>query len=325
MCNNNKISVIIPCFNCDKTIFSTIESLYKQSLWPYEIICIDDGSSDNTLNKLNEIVLLFKELNIIIISKTNGGVSSARNLGIEKCTGEFVIFIDADDRVNPTFIEKLYNSMCHGADTAFCKAKRIRRDSCDKVDRENIKECEYIELSRSQAMDMLMYRMDVIQFCCFCYKREILDRNCIRFNENTKRFEDREFNWKYLANCKKICYYDQYLYDYIINAGSAVSKLEKLNTDGFDACKRIEKYIFEKSPDYYVKLTGYLFHRLIWSKAKSCAVHRRKDLFYELMNTYDVKKSMKIMRNNNNILVSISAHIYLINPHLFYYIVGLRG
>ena len=92
--NNELISVIIPAYNSEKTIIQTIDSVLQQSYTNFELIVINDGSSDRTLERLQTI----KDSRIKIFSYPNGGVSTARNRGIEKATGRYISFLDADDR-----------------------------------------------------------------------------------------------------------------------------------------------------------------------------------------------------------------------------------
>lgn len=90
-----KVSFIIPCYNTEKTVERTIKSIINQDYKNFEIICVNDGSKDNTLNLLNKIAKT--DNRIKIINKPNGGVSTARNLGLQHASGELVEFMDADD------------------------------------------------------------------------------------------------------------------------------------------------------------------------------------------------------------------------------------
>ena len=92
-----KVSVIIPVYNVEKYLRQCLDSVVNQTLKDIEIICIDDGSTDNSLNILKEYAQ--KDNRIKIISKKNGGLSSARNAGLKFATGEFVGFVDSDDYI----------------------------------------------------------------------------------------------------------------------------------------------------------------------------------------------------------------------------------
>ena len=96
-----KVSVIIPAYNAENTISSVIEDLLRQNFLNMEIIVVDDGSTDNTA----AIVRSFNEKNIRFIKKENGGVSSARNRGIQEANGEYLMFADADDGCPPEMVQ----------------------------------------------------------------------------------------------------------------------------------------------------------------------------------------------------------------------------
>ena len=97
-----KISIIIPAYNAAKYIKRCVMSLKNQTYKNIEIIVINDGSTDNTLDIIND-------LDIIVIDKENGGVSSARNMGLDRCTGDYIIFVDADDYVEKNYLEDIVN------------------------------------------------------------------------------------------------------------------------------------------------------------------------------------------------------------------------
>ncbi len=101
------VSVVIPVYNAARTVAGCIASVQAQTLTDWECICVNDGSKDHTLEVLQSLAQ--KDYRIRIIDKPNGGVSSARNRGMDEARGETVFFLDADDTINPTCLEDLYN------------------------------------------------------------------------------------------------------------------------------------------------------------------------------------------------------------------------
>ena len=99
-----KITVVIPVYNCDKYLRRAIDSVLKQESNEYELILINDGSVDNSLNICLEYS---KNDNVKVIDIKNSGVSNARNLGIKKASGEYIIFLDADDYFNENYFKKI--------------------------------------------------------------------------------------------------------------------------------------------------------------------------------------------------------------------------
>ncbi len=103
-----KVSVIIPVYNVELFVGRCLDSVLTQTLTSIEIICVNDGSKDNSLSILEEYKS--KDSRISILSKPNGGLGSARNTGISKATGEFVLFLDSDDWIKPNACELLYKT-----------------------------------------------------------------------------------------------------------------------------------------------------------------------------------------------------------------------
>lgn len=102
------VSVIVPCFNASKTVERTLDSLIAQTLQNMEIIVVEDGSTDNTIEVLQAYKQAHPSFNIQIYQKENEGIAEARNFGLSKVTGEFIGFLDSDDYTTETMFEDLY-------------------------------------------------------------------------------------------------------------------------------------------------------------------------------------------------------------------------
>ena len=113
------VSVIIPVYNMEKYISRCLDSVLNNTYRNLEVICIDDGSKDNSLGILREYEA--KDSRVIVIAKKNGGVSSARNAGLDRMSGEYVCFVDPDDYVHPQYVELLYATLLEcKTDVAIC-------------------------------------------------------------------------------------------------------------------------------------------------------------------------------------------------------------
>lgn len=320
--NEYTISIVIPCYNCEALVGETLESVAKQTCRNFEVICINDGSKDGTLAVLRE----WESKNLFpmqIIDQPNGGVSRARNAGIEASRGEYLLFLDADDCYHSQFVERIYNALqLSDADVSYCTLNRNR----ELVEQATLPEQNrYVTQTQTEAMHHLLYRMADIGFYCYLYKRTILTEHQLRFDVNTRHFEDREFNWKYLCHCHSAAFIDISLYWYRINVNSVTqSKVITWKTEDLEAVRRIEEYLMRQECAFYSELKSYLFARLIWSKAKRYAVGGRKDLLRKLQEHYDVKGYMKRTAKDPNKLVALSSRMYLVHPMLFFYIVRLK-
>lgn len=118
------VSVIIPCYNSEKTIGSCLESILNQTYSDIEVITVDDGSTDKT----SEIIQTYsdRDSRILLIRKENGGVSSARNLGIHVAHGDWLLFVDSDDTILNTHIETLIKNAVSPSSIVISGFKEVR-------------------------------------------------------------------------------------------------------------------------------------------------------------------------------------------------------
>ena len=319
-----KVSVIVPCYNCEQWIEQTLKSLKEQTFQKFEIICINDGSTDATLKKLK----VWQEksgLNLKIINQPNGGVSRARNAGIRNVVGEFVLFLDADDCLGDSFIECLYSALKeNGTDTAYCFYSRVYTEV---MGRKLSNKLNYVVQNQCEVMSNLLYRMAALGFYCYLYRRDILIRENIFFDVDTKHFEDREFNWKYLCHCRSAVMVDAPLYWYRVNSESVTQRVSgEWRMDAVNAVLRIEDYLKQYNCSFYDEVKAFLLSRVLWASAKRLALAHNKEFFKRLALEFDMKTRMRqVSHKDPNKVVRLAARLYLIHPMLFYYVVGLKN
>ena len=243
-----KVSIIVPVYNVEKYLTKCLESLVNQTLDDYEILVVNDGSPDDSQSIIDKYMNDYPEL-IKAFNKENGGLSDARNFGIENATGDFIGFVDSDDYVDVTMFEKLYNRAAEtDSDIVVCAHNAITLDKNDEV-----KDCvvhglenhykfgksifespEILAYSRSYAWNKL-------------YKREVL--NEYRFPVG-QLFEDSAVVYNILSAAKKIEIVNEPLYYYVTGrAGAITSTVNERIFDVFKSCdsiiahyKRIDKF-----------------------------------------------------------------------------------
>lgn len=184
-----KVSVIIPIYNVEKYIEDCICSVLKQTLREIEIICVNDGTKDNSMS----IVDKYKEQDdrIIIVNKENGGLSSARNAGLDCATGEYVYFLDSDDMIADNMLESLYNlASKDDLDNIYFDAEAIYESSEVEKQYPQYKTyyCRPGIFAEVQSGPELFARMENFKYyrpsaCLQMPKRSLLDKNNIRFKE----------------------------------------------------------------------------------------------------------------------------------------------
>lgn len=188
-----KISIIIPLYNKEKAIQRTLNSVLSQSYQNFEIVIIDDGSTDKSV----EVVKQLKDHRIRLFAKPNGGPSSARNMGIEKASGEWIMFLDADDElINDALKNALEVLTFHSeievlACNFYTREKGEMRPYYRKKNKEGIIEDPYKEnaLARlSLRTGAAFFRAEKIQ--------------ALRFDERIRRYEDMAFNLEVFSSMK---------------------------------------------------------------------------------------------------------------------------
>lgn len=212
-----KISIIVPVYNNEKFIGKCIDSLLNQTYSNIEIIIIDDGSTDNSNKIIDNYHRKFS--NIFVIHKSNGGVSSARNIGIEYSTGEKIIFVDSDDYVEEDYVESLVKDK-----DAKLNIVNYTRDYTNGKKKHQINTNENIEnLSISETMELLVSPEPFQGYLWNkCFDAKILRLYDIKFDEKIKICEDLLFCIQYTKHINYASYYHHEVYHYYINSESTM-------------------------------------------------------------------------------------------------------
>lgn len=188
---NNKISIIVPVYNAEKTLSRCVSALMGQTHQNIEIILVNDGSRDCSLQICYEFAK--KDQRIVVVDKTNGGVSSARNEGLNIATGEFIMFCDSDDWAEPDWCEELV--LNYQRDSLVMCGFFV--DGQQNFMPHEIKGENGIEyFARRKCFDLKMQGFNVPWNKI--YLRKILLKNKIQFNEKLSNGEDLLFNVQYL-------------------------------------------------------------------------------------------------------------------------------
>lgn len=251
--NMPKISIIVPVYKAEKYLNRCIDSILAQTFTDFELLLIDDGSPDRSGEICDEYAT--KDVRIRVFHRQNGGVSTARNLGIDKAKGEWIYFVDSDDVVLPSALGtfcSLINSHCEFVMAGFYSSDE------NNIVREQPRMVRQCELS---VLEVLKEMYTPTDFCyqgylwCKFFQRKIILQNHLRFDESISFNEDRLFIVEYLCCCKTLVSYStKTIYNYIQRSNSAMSTLQKgynkkFATD-FDAYvlmhKRIKEYTKDK-------------------------------------------------------------------------------
>lgn len=216
-----KISIIVPVYNCEKYIGTCIESIQGQTYQNLEIILVNDGSKDGSGEICRSYVV--HDARIQYIEQENQGVSAARNHGIKKATGTFVMFVDADDTITNDACEKLAGHITEGSDLILCGFKRMFYRGEHLVSQYDVlPECK--NLTDQETLGKYFGRLYettlLTSVWAKMYRKQALERHMPVFQEDLALGEDALFNLKFLKDCGNIAVENSALYVYNQRTGS---------------------------------------------------------------------------------------------------------
>ncbi|SFL66584.1 Glycosyltransferase involved in cell wall bisynthesis [Methanobrevibacter olleyae] len=250
-----KVSVIIPIYNVENFLNDCLDSIVNQSLTDIEVICIDDGSTDNSLAILQSYAKF--DDRVKIIHQDNKGSGATRNLGIEQSTGDYVYFMDSDDYIDLNALEKLYNNaVSNNSDFVIFKIARFDKENdinynAPGFDIESIfGDVDYNNFTFKYS-NIKHYVMNA-SFAPWIklYKKEFLDRyNDLRFPKDLA-YEDVPFHVKIMLYASRISFIPEFLYFYRLNPNSRVHTSNSY--DIFKIIDIVEKFLIDKK--YYDEL-----------------------------------------------------------------------
>lgn len=251
------ISIIVPVYNAEKTIKKCVDSVLNQTYKNFELILINDGSKDNSLNILKEYETLDER--ILVISQENSGVSVTRNKGINEAKGEYIVFVDSDDYIEENALEILVNEI----------------ESNDKLDLvisgfyivKNNNDKFINTISENKTFDNLDFLLNEKLFKFIStpwgkvYKSEIIKNNNIQFDKNLSLGEDTIFVLEYLKYIKTVKFINESLY-FINETEGSLSRRNRLDIFEnimiiYDKAKEVleyrNEYEFNKIAPFYVR------------------------------------------------------------------------
>lgn len=275
-----KVSILVPCCNVEKFVHQCLDSIRNQTLVDIEVLCINDGSTDGTLDILNTFAAL--DSRFIVIDKPNSGYGDSMNVGLERCTGKYVGIVESDDFIEPTMFERLLTA---AEENELDIARTGYFFYTDGVD---VPEC-YDFVKKNVVLNPLEDCSVFFQppsIWASIYKREFIEKNQIRFLPTPgASYQDASFSFKCYFKCRRFMMIDATLLHYRQHAGGSVKstgkvfcvcdewdeilRFAKLDSEGF---KKVRSFIAEVREETYKwnyqRLTGQAQRDFLdrWSK-----------------------------------------------------------
>ena len=307
--DNIKVSVIVPVYNASQYIGKTLNSIIAQDFDGFEIIVVDDGSTDDSLEIIIE-TLKDCEIPHNIIHQENAGVSVARNIAIDASKGTYLVFVDADDYVSQNHLSSLYNGKTDFSLTLYAKEENGKLTNLDTYSQEIISTHDFIRMELNMQITFNFFQL--------MYKSDIIKDNNIRFTPGIVYGEDTEFAHKALSYGDEIAISNTVTYFYVQHPSSAIRTTE------YRRFGIVE--IFENIADFYAKNNKKEFSDLIVTSRIPRAIFANMNFFF--YNGYDFDEVMDKM-NEMNLLTKLSKfegdakfklkiRLFLFNPKLYY-------
>lgn len=311
----DKISVVVPIYNVEKYLIKCIDSIINQTYKNLEIILVDDGSPDSS-GKIAEDFKI-KDSRIKVIHKENGGLSDARNVGIDNATGKYIVFIDSDDYVEKEFVEELYKALDENIKIAQCGIKKVN-DNFEILEEYGYKES--VKKSGSEMLKDTYTHKNYLENTVVWNK--IYDINLfknIRFPKG-KIHEDEYTTYKLFYGQENIKVINKNLYNYRQAPDSITGKKYNLKRlDIIDAYEERLEFFKDKDINLYKMILKVFLGELIidYIKVKKY-VENSKEARKKIIKIY--KKYYKIYKtyNEGSFKYKLKMKLFGVIPDLFY-------
>ena len=314
---NELVSIIVPIYKVERYLKDCVNSIINQTYKNLEIILIDDGSPDNCGKICDEYAK--KDNRIKVIHKENGGLSSARNAGLDIATGEYISFIDSDDCVTYNFIEKLYR-LCVDNDADIAECDFLKFENAEEL-KYNKPEMEIIEKYTSAEMQERMYFENSVRTVVVwnkLYKRHLYEK--LRFPIG-KINEDEFTTYKAFDKTnKKIIVSNDTLYFYRYNSNSIMGrKFNVKRLDALDAYDERKEYYKKKNAEDLYRITVEKYQKMLSEYYLLTKLYVENERIY-LDNIYKkATENYKEYKKNNkdSIKEKIKNKLFILFPKMY--------
>lgn len=323
-----KLTIIIPAYNMEHYIEKTLASVLAQSRNDFELIIVDDGSTDATFQLVQDTLQNRGGLNYRVLRQQNGGVSAARNAGLEEAVGEYVMFLDGDDTIGSELVSLIYrNSTAEAPDVLCWGFDTVKEDGSlleGYFDRYPHGEgmLSGAETLKKIYLDRTMW----IWTGSAAYRKVFLEKEGIRYTVGCRNGEDQEFTIKALSSAKKVAVMDQILSYYFYREGSVTNSFSVRKFDAVDAFRRAGFDLNQKE-DIEINELGNLITIPLQvenylNNLDSCLVYvPMKVLLKEIEDQYpglndEVRSAMKVYRERD-LPYDAKCRLFLLSPGLY--------
>ncbi len=265
---NTLFSIIVPVYNCERFLTRCFESIRNQACQKYEVILVDDGSTDSSGEICDKYANSYGQFSVI--HKKNGGLSSARNCGLSVAKGKYILFLDADDYIEKELVSKVYYYLEEkGYDACSYCVRRVDENNNYIYEMKfgnKYQEYSFTDDNREQFLvnEFLQYDFGW-EVCFYAFRRSILKEYQIMFSEDIQYAEDIPFVFHYLLHAKKFIKIPDILYNYTWRNNSATSTVDNtlfnksIFSDVFNEMMKAPAISSDRYDIYFASLLKYYY------------------------------------------------------------------
>lgn len=309
-----KISIVIPVYKVGKYIENSMKSVCAQTYRDFEVVLVDNNTPDDSI-EIAERILKPSGVEYRVIKQTVQGLPAARNMGVRESKGEWIVNIDPDDTISPTYLENLYHDATKGGvDIVFCRFKETPENSLFVFEEE--KEGAFSVVKNEDLMYKLLKRELSLMITNTIFKKSLFDNWDYEFDQDVILGADLIFVWRLLLRVDRIGYAQARLYNHFTREDSLVTapstkKIES-NLNGY---KKLCKYIADSYSEGFSK---WVYAREVFALLSVVAIYGEYDVFKVNRNQFYSKEVYQSLREfPDKKIVSMNILLKLL-PFVFF-------
>lgn len=287
-------SIIIPVYNAESTLRRCLDSIVNRSFSDYELLLINDGSTDGSDAICREYAYKYKQIRYF--SKENGGVSSARNIGLEQSHGEYILFVDSDDYVSENYFAAVSKAMYNTPDLLMFGCRKF---GVNTSERDTGTFYENTEIGTAERISSAMRQYLFSSLWNKAFKRQLIEQNNLRFENDLSIGEDQTFIFTYAMHIKSIASIEDHLYNVDISGENSLSRKARpyLTEQLMEVNRRM--YAAYRSAEHSAEAASYYEAALSWvtyRSAYSCFKELLKFDYSKQQRRQEIKNICKLYR-----------------------------
>ena len=311
------ISIIVPVYQVEDYISNTINSIINQTFSSFEVVLVNDGSKDKSIEIARELLVRAK-VSHKIINQENLGIAAARNTGIRNSKGMWILMVDSDDVIAPNLLIRSYEvSLKYNLGVVFCNFQYVRLNNIFK--KPSIENEESI-VEQNEILFFFLKRRIKLIFPGLLIRKDLIETNELWFNESMKYNSEQHFIWKLLFITNKVVFIKDKLYNYLVRGGNSIMASADSNAvmSGYNAMKKLQAEI-----KGHQKIKRYILPRWVFGALKSSAGRMDFENFIELAKGTSYNRYLKYLIIFPDPCISFLSVIMAMNLRLFYKICRL--